>query len=204
MLESNQIGNLFMHWYERARDLAAQQKVSHEAIAERIGRGRSTVSGWLSGDREPKLDEISMLAKALGVSSRWLLFGEPEDFRPTEQITPRNEVLVPLWNKDGQTDGMVTAPADVGLNNRAYIIEKDSGCDVAPSGTRVIVNAKLSPVSKDFVVAKVQDEISVFKYLEVAGKKFLGVDDQRVPLIEIGAGVEMIGVVVFLSRKIRN
>ncbi|MEL5384136.1 helix-turn-helix transcriptional regulator [Serratia ureilytica] len=204
MIESNQIGDLFMHWYERARDLAAQQKVSHEAIAERIGRGRSTVSGWLSGDREPKLDEISMLAKALGVSSRWLLFGEPEDFKATEQLPSRDEVLVPLWNKDGPTDGAVTAPSDVGVNNRAYVIEKDSGCEVAPSGTRVIVNAKLTPISKDYVVAKVQDELSVFKYLEVAGKKFLGVDDQRVPLIEIGAGVEMIGVVVFLSRKIRN
>ncbi|MFT2790564.1 helix-turn-helix domain-containing protein [Serratia sp. T13T92] len=193
-----------MHWYERARDLAAQQKVSHEAIAEKIGRGRSTVSGWLSGDREPKLDEINMLAKALGVSSRWLLFGDPEDFKPIEKTTPRDEVLVPLWNKDGQTDEVITAPADVGLNNRAYIIEKDSGCDVAPAGTRVIVNIKLNPVSNDYVVAKIQDEISVFKYLEVAGKKFLGVDEPRVPLIEIGAGVEMIGVAIFLSRKIRN
>lgn len=55
-----------MHWYERARDLAAQLKISHEAIAEKIGRGRSTVSGWMSGDREPKLEEIEMLSKALG------------------------------------------------------------------------------------------------------------------------------------------
>lgn len=204
MLESNQIGNLFMHWYERARDLAAQQKISHEAIAERIGRGRSTVSGWLSGDREPKLDEISMLAKALGVTSRWLLFGEPEDFKPAPPISNKDEALVPIWNKDGQTNETVTVPGDVGLNNRAYLIEKDSGCEVAPAGTTVIVNAKIAPVSKDFVAAKVQNEISVFKYLEVAGKKFLGVDDQRVPLIEIGAGVEMIGVVVFLSRRMRN
>jgi transcriptional regulator with XRE-family HTH domain len=204
MLESNQIGDLFMHWYERARDLVAQQKVSHEAIAEKIGRGRSTVSGWLSGDREPKLDEISMLAKALGVSARWLLFGDPEDFQPSAPLVTREEVLVPLWNKDGQTDQLITAPADIGLNTHAYLIEKDSGCDVAPSGTMVIANPEIRPVSKDFVVAQVQDEISVFKYLEVAGKRFLGVDDQRVPLIEIGAGIEIIGVVVFLSRKMRN
>ncbi len=193
-----------MHWYERARDLAAQQKMSHEAIAERIGRGRSTVSGWLSGDREPKLDEISLLAKALGVSSRWLIFGEPEDYKSIEQNTPRDEVLVPLWNKDGPDGALVTAPADVGLNNRAYVIEKDSGCDAAPSGTRVIVNTKLTPVTNDFVVAKVHDEISVFKYLDVAGKRFLAVDEPRVPLTEIGTGVEIIGVVVLLSRKIRN
>lgn len=193
-----------MHWYERARDLAAQQKMSHEAIAERIGRGRSTVSGWLSGDREPKLDEINMLAKALGVTSRWLLFGDPEDFKTIEKATPKDEVLVTIWDKDGQTDEVITTPADIGLNNRAYIIEKDSGCDAAPAGTRVIVNTKLNPVSNDFVVAKIQDEISVFKYLEVAGKKFLGVDEPRVPLIEIGAGVEMIGVAVLLIRKTRN
>lgn len=193
-----------MHWYERARSLAAQQKVSHEAIAERIGRGRSTVSGWLSGDREPKLDEISMLAKALGVSSRWLLFGEPEDAKATEQYTPRDEVLVPLWNKDGPTGSLITAPAEVGINIRAYLIEKDSGCEAAPSGTRVIVNTKLTPVTNDFVVSKIHDELSVFKYLEVAGKRFLAVDEPRVPLTEIGTGVEMIGVVVFLSRKIRH
>lgn len=193
-----------MRWYERARDLAAQQKMSHEAIGERIGRGRSTVSGWLSGDREPKLDEIGMLAKALGVSSRWLLFGESGDLKTNDRSALRDEIQVPLWNKEGPTDKLITAPADVGANTRAYIIEKDSGCDVAPSGTIVIVNVKLSPVSKDFVVAKVLGELSVFKYLEFTGKKFLGVDDQRVPLIEIGTGVDMIGVVVFLSRKIRN
>lgn len=204
MLRVNQIGDLSMHWYERARDLATQQKVSHETIAERIGRGRSTVSGWLSGDREPKLDEISMLAKALGVSSRWLLFGEGEDYKSDYQPPIRDEVLVPVWDSEGQTEKFISAPADVGVNNRAYLIDKDSGCEVAPAGTRVIVNTNITPASKDYVVAKVHSEVSVFKYLEVAGKKFLGVDDQRVPLIEIGAGTEIIGVAVFLSRKIRN
>lgn len=204
MLESNQIGDLFMHWYERARDLAAQLKISHEAIAEKIGRGRSTVSGWMSGDREPKLEEIEMLSKALGVSSRWLLFGDPSDYQSISTPIITNEVHVALWGAEGPTGEMVTAPSEFGIGTRAYFIEKDSGCDVAPAGTTIIVDTKIMPITKDYVLANIKGELSVFKYLEVAGKKFLGVDDQRVPLIEVNIDIDLIGVVVFLSRKIRN
>lgn len=41
---------------------------TQEALAEKIGVERVTVSRWESGDREPRLSMISLLARTLDVS----------------------------------------------------------------------------------------------------------------------------------------
>ncbi|XBS71128.1 helix-turn-helix domain-containing protein [Acerihabitans sp. KWT182] len=95
-----------MEWFERARELAAQQKIAHEKIAERIGRGRSTVSGWLAGEREPKLQELSLLAKVLGVTPQYLLFGDQDQY-DNSQIMPYSDVIeIPIFEGEKKQIGL--------------------------------------------------------------------------------------------------
>lgn len=192
-----------MQWYERARDRASQLKLSHESIAERIGRGRSTVSGWMSGDREPKLEEISMLSKVLGVPAQWLFFGDINDYNSVPKSTYSDEIQIPIWNINGKTNKLVTVPSDVSIHAKAYIIQKDSGCGIAPAGTLLVIDHNIKPETKDYVFAEVNAEFSLFHFLEAAGKCFLSVDDHRLPLIEINEDVKIMGVLVFLSRKLK-
>ncbi|XBS72033.1 hypothetical protein ABK905_09235 [Acerihabitans sp. KWT182] len=80
---------------------------------------------------------------------------------------------------------------------------QDSGCDAAPAGTTIIVDPSIQPENQDFVFAKVNEQASVFRFIALSGRKFLGVDDQRIPFIEVGSSAEIIGVVVFITRKLK-
>lgn len=52
--------------------------LSQEALAERIGVSRQAVSKWETGDAEPELSKLRLLAQVLGVSADYLL-NEAED-----------------------------------------------------------------------------------------------------------------------------
>lgn len=191
-----------MQWYERARDIAAQKGISHDKIAERIGKGRSTVSGWLAGEREPKLAQITMLAKVLGTTPQALLFGtdgnEPAEGEPYDGVT-----AVKVWDGEKLSNKTVPAPDDIGVNSFAFILPFDSGCDVAPKGTSVIVDPDIDPVNGDYVLAKVKETASVFRMVFLAGDHFLSVDDQRAPFVPLPSA-ELMGVIVFISRKVKS
>ncbi|MDR1315062.1 MAG: helix-turn-helix transcriptional regulator [Deltaproteobacteria bacterium] len=55
--------------YRRRQELGLTQR----SLAKRIGRGPTTISSYESGYREPSLDTIIRLAKALNCSVDWLL-----------------------------------------------------------------------------------------------------------------------------------
>lgn len=192
------------NWYLRAKERASELNISHAILAERIGKGRSTVSGWLSGVREPKLYEISMIANSLGVSAQWLLFGNSKENGDPLMNTYTHEIKVNVWNDSSITDDLITVPASIGLNTRAYILSKDSGCDIALKGTRIVVNPNIEPHNKDYIYAKINNDLSVFRLIKTAGKVYIGVDDPRVPLIEILNHEGVLGVVVFASRTMRS
>ena len=190
-------------WYLRAKERAYELKISHEAVADIIGRGRSTVSGWLSGEREPKLFEISMLANCLGVSEQWLLFGSKYENHAPPSSKYTNEIQVNVWNKNIKTNELITIPASLGLNTRAYILTQDTACDIAHEGTRIVVNPHIEAHNNDYIFANINNDLSVYRLLKIAGKEYIGVDDQRVPLLEIFNHDDVLGVVVFASRTIR-
>lgn len=65
---------------ERLKEARKSAKLSQEALAKSIGRTKSTISRWESGERNPKMFEMVELEKILGVPAETLLYG-------TEKIT---------------------------------------------------------------------------------------------------------------------
>lgn len=63
---------------ERLREARKAAKLSQEALAKRIGRTKSTISRWESGERNPKMFEMVELEKTLGVPAESLLYGTEE------------------------------------------------------------------------------------------------------------------------------
>lgn len=63
---------------ERLKEARKSAKLSQEALAKSIGRTKSTISRWESGERNPKMFEMIELEKILGVSAEKLLYGTEE------------------------------------------------------------------------------------------------------------------------------
>lgn len=63
---------------ERLKEARKTAKLSQEALAKKVGRTKSTVSRWESGERNPQMLELVELEKALGVSAHKLMYGTDE------------------------------------------------------------------------------------------------------------------------------
>ena len=63
--------------------------LSQEALAEKLGVSRQSVSKWETGEAVPELPKLVLLAKAFGVTTDWLLSeSEPEPETPPEPEAP--------------------------------------------------------------------------------------------------------------------
>lgn len=60
----------------RISDLVAALEISQTELGKRVGVTGSTVSKWLSDNREPSVTNAPAIAEALGVSVEFLLTGE--------------------------------------------------------------------------------------------------------------------------------
>lgn len=63
---------------ERLKEARKAAKLSQETLAKKVGRTKSTVSRWESGERNPQMLEIVELERALGVSAHKLMYGTDE------------------------------------------------------------------------------------------------------------------------------
>ena len=57
---------------EKIRDLRKENKISQEALAEKLGVSRQSISLWENGLREPKLTNLIALANFFDVSIDFL------------------------------------------------------------------------------------------------------------------------------------
>lgn len=85
----------------RFRHLKATERLTQQALADRLGVAQSTVAGWLHGRREPEsLQQYVALARELRVHPAWLLFGVEIDEESTKvamaisQLPERERALV--------------------------------------------------------------------------------------------------------------
>lgn len=71
---------------ERLKEARKAAKLSQEALAKKIGRTKSTISRWESGERNPKMFEMIELENILGISAETLMYG-------TEKINPISPLI---------------------------------------------------------------------------------------------------------------
>ncbi|WP_167841646.1 XRE family transcriptional regulator [Lactococcus raffinolactis] len=67
-----------MTFAERLKEARKSAKLSQDALAKKIGRTKSTISRWESGERNPKMFEMVELENALGISAETLMYGTSE------------------------------------------------------------------------------------------------------------------------------
>ena len=61
---------------EKIQSCRKKQGLSQEALAQILGVSRQAVSKWETGESEPELGKLRLLAKTFGVTADWLLSEE--------------------------------------------------------------------------------------------------------------------------------
>lgn len=116
---------------EKIYDCRKKSGRSQEALAEALGVSRQAVSKWETGDAEPELSKLRLLAAEFGVSVDWLLSEEappeepqpepdpaPEEARPSAAVEVMDAIpgfLGRMLKKFGWLYGVYVAIAGVGM-----------------------------------------------------------------------------------------
>lgn len=87
--------------------------LSQEELAQRLGVSRQAVSKWETGEADPELGKLRLLAEAFGVSADWLLSGE----EPPEEKTSEAPAAVP---DNSAADWLDAVPGFIGRMLRKY------------------------------------------------------------------------------------
>ncbi|MDX7987835.1 helix-turn-helix transcriptional regulator [Xenorhabdus sp. 12] len=193
---------------ERLAEAMKLRKMTQGALAEASGVAQPTIWRLTQGQAKGS-SKIIDIANALSVNPEWLangtgsmLVGDEESVTPSLSKHPQ----ISIWNSNGKTDNFVISPSDKPKQTwRAYIMERNSGCAEAPYGSVVIIDTAIVPGTKDLVIATVNQNISVYKFLDGGTSGYLAVDDFRIPLIDLSLpSANLLGVVVFLLIDLRK
>lgn len=60
---------------ERLNEVMRQQGITQSELARRIGSSHTAVNSWANGDNVTDITTLARIAKTLGVSADFLLFG---------------------------------------------------------------------------------------------------------------------------------
>jgi transcriptional regulator with XRE-family HTH domain len=64
-----------MEWWQRIAFAREAAGLTQDALAKLLNADQSTVAKYETGEREPRLAVIEIIAKATGVSPCWIAFG---------------------------------------------------------------------------------------------------------------------------------
>lgn len=188
------------------------RNITQGALAKASGVAQPTIWRLTSGKANGSKKAVD-IANALKISVDWLVngVGEMEEEgkyysqERTQELNISGAFIVYVYEDDRKTEKTVIVPDAVKSKTcRAYILGKNSGCSDAPAGTTVVVDTAESPGTGDLVYAHVNNNFSVYRFLDGGTSGFLAVDDDRIPLIDISSQAELIGVVVFLLRDLKR
>jgi SOS-response transcriptional repressor LexA len=212
----------------RLKDARAAVGLIQDEVAEAVGKSRSLVSQWESGDANPTPEDWITLSDLYGRSIDYLMAGR--DNRPNKSggnATPANTKLVPLidyvsagaWgsvvNPFENGDGFEFVVAEQPTSDLTFAlkVEGDSMSPEFRPGSVIIVDPTIQPNPGDMVVAKLdREEAATFKKYRPRGIDKSGQEViELVPLnpdwptlvIDSSNPGRIVGTVVGHLRKLR-
>lgn len=86
----------------RITDELSKQRYKDKDLCDYVGISQSTFSTWKSKDRQPKPDQLPLIAEFLGVTLDYLMTGQKEPARPslTSSATASNPQLTARDERD--------------------------------------------------------------------------------------------------------
>jgi len=167
--------------------------MSQAALAKACGwKSQSRVGNYESGTREPSLDDIAQMAKALGIDQSDLLIGAGEvKEKPNTEPAPPNRGNIPLisWVQAGAFQEATEAyapgmaeqylPCPVPHSTWTFALRVRGDSMFNPHGPKsfsegdiIYVDPEVDAINRSFVVVKLVDEQEAsFKQLVIEGSQ---------------------------------
>ncbi|WP_129543392.1 helix-turn-helix domain-containing protein [Serratia sp. 1D1416] len=182
------------------------------SLAKAVGMAQSSVWKLVSGQANSSRKTVE-IANVLGIRPEWLTTGKGEmraddgkkSSPPKSESLSQDQFRVAVYNGSSPTGEELFIPIKLAADtSRAYYVSSNTGCSMVPANTYIVVDSAETASDGDLVYAKSNGSYSVYNFVQGGKFGYLSVDDPRVPLLEIGKETEVLGVVVFLSRIIKQ
>ncbi|MCY0791949.1 LexA family transcriptional regulator [Morganella morganii] len=206
-----------MEIHERIRQKRRELGLTQQALADKAGVNRVTVTGWEKGDYQPNGVNLQQLAEALETDARWLTDGimsTEANVRFSKLNNPRGEYPLISWVSAGNWCEALEPyhrksidkwyETTVHCSEDSFWLEVKGDSMTAPSGLSIpegmviLVDPKVEPSSGKLVVAKIDtDNEATFKqYIVDAGNHYLKPLNPQYRMTAINGNCRIIGVVV--------
>lgn len=155
-------------WVERANEQAKSLGITDTRIAELCGVSRPTVSNWMNGKREPRMEQQIQLATALQVSLSWLTTGEeglPDKHLPSISLDDVSALLSEFEEK--QKTFSTTASSAIKIvetaSEKSFLVQLDNDTMIdpmrgdirhIPEGSTVQIDADQPPKSGNILLVE--------------------------------------------------
>lgn len=165
-------------------DLLEEKDLSQRDLARLTGYSTSSISAWKRGDHLPKDENIKGLAKALGVSYKYLLGKEEDEEEKTLPIINTEE----NFNLEDLDLDFVMRIADDSM--------KGSGCE---EGDLVFFKKQKDVEDCDLAAVKVGDQVILRQIKKIDGKTLIVADSLRYRsmILEEESDVAILGKAIY-------
>ena len=167
--------------------------LSQEALAERIGVSRQAVSKWETGDAEPEISKLRLLAAEFGVTADWLLSEEG----PQEAYTYTEDTDEQPRDRLDELPGMIGRFARrFGWLAGVYVSVMGAGALIFGLLVRFVITLPMRSIANDPMWAADLDMIMNNNPVVAVGNIFIVAG-----VIVIIAGIAL---AVFLKKKLNK
>lgn len=105
---------------EMVKHFRLQKNLTMEELAKKLGKAKSSISKWESGERSPKIYEIEEIAEFFGVEPNVMMFG----FNNVKSTSTTKQILDSVFSKlDEPRQDKVVAYAKSELDDQNKVVE---------------------------------------------------------------------------------
>lgn len=212
-------------WNDLAKARMKEIGMTQERLAELVGKTQGGIGHWLNGRREPSIDDITAIMRALGIPEMSISakggvalsgdnFTYAGPYTASKKFPVLSSVQAGAWAE--AVEVYTLADVDLWLESDAHIqgeafwlwVEGDSmtapvGLSI-PEGTYVLFDTGREPVNGSLVIAKMLDsnDVTFKKLVWDGGMKYLKGLNPAWPLTPINGNCKIIGVGVETKMRL--
>lgn len=205
------------NWIKAVRDAMAQQGVTQDQLAERIGKTQGAVGHWLNERREPGLADINLMLSVLGLPHLSIQMPserlqnvemalqpsrEPQTYPVISWVAAGQRADSPDNFVPGDAEDWLPSTENAGLHGYWLIVKGPSMTAPTPpsfpDGTPILIKPEgFDLVSGKFYIAKHRDGETTFKqYIYDAGREYLVPLNNDFRQVEMDDAWDIIGRVI--------
>jgi SOS-response transcriptional repressor LexA len=207
-------------WTNRAKQRMKELKLTHQDIADRLEVSRASITHYLSGRREPSLNQLIEWSAILKTSPAWLQFGvetSQVDLPNDKNIKPAAPLAVHLpviswldasqWEQlkedyrpSNETEWIPYAGSPIegafALKIRGDSMQALYGVSFIENSYIIVAPHRMAQHEDFVLICLKNEEEALLRQLILEGKKqFFKPLNPRYPIIEMKAGIRLCGVV---------